>query len=379
MRTDPSHHVVRETEAALAGIEASLSGDSSSAELLLTPLARIGDALRLRLDVPAATRRWSERLSGTEIAGALHCLAAEASGWIIPAAGVFAAAEDDPFLATVLQRRDEAASVVLAARRIAIVREPSSDELDALQLLTDALERVDGELGALMTRAEVATMLGARVAFDPIWADAFCGRDTEADVVSGADSEGLPWSDAMGQFPPSDEVVTNYVTGGTLARYVEGFAARQPAFAQVLAACIDDLVAVRAAGFVARRWRARRGQSAPGPLRLPAVPALRLAAATEPDSEPRGESIRLGALSPIDAEGRLVVTAREVSLLVYPENATAVARVELGGGVATEPSSPERWVVTIPLSQGPVRLRVVGPGGAEFVEDIVLEPLDDRD
>jgi hypothetical protein len=59
----------RETEAALAGIAKSLPASTRDSALACVPLAKIGDALRLGLEVPGSVRRWADSLTVKDLAG----------------------------------------------------------------------------------------------------------------------------------------------------------------------------------------------------------------------------------------------------------------------------------------------------------------------
>jgi hypothetical protein len=163
-------------------------------------------------------------------------------------------------------------------------------------------------------------------------------------------------------------------------RYVEGVAAMNETFAGDLAACIDALLAAREdVGLVARQWRKRAGVAPSStPLRFAAIPPLRLAAATAAETAAAKTTIGLGVLSPLDAEARFDVSARELTLQVF-EGQKPIQRVELGGQVATSPIAPSRWELAVPASAGPIRLRVVSMDGSEFSEELLFDPLDPSD
>lgn len=366
---------VRMTEAALQGLVRSLAPGPVRADLLPTPLARMGDALRLGIEIPAAIRRWSEGLERQDLQGALASLIDETATWAIPDGDSARVAVDDPGLAFVVRRRDEAESVRLAVGRICLPRHVAPYELDGFAALETVLITLDRAIGALLSRADVVRLLGTRAAMDPTWADGFREREGGRDEHATRSDE--RWPQSVRESIPSDEVITRYATRGAMSRYVEGVAAVNEMFAGDLAAGIDALLAAREnVGLIARRWR-KRTRVAPSfnPLSFAAIPPVRLAAATSPETAASRTTILLGALSPIDAEGRFEVSAREVVLQVF-EGQIPIERVELGDRVTTGAVAPGRWELAVPASAGPVRLRVVSKDGSEFSEEVHLEPLE---
>ncbi len=164
---------------------------------------------------------------------------------------------------------------------------------------------------------------------------------------------------------------------GARWRYVHGAAARNQRFAEELAAIID---AMRACGEVvgldARRWRRAFGDVPGDTILLPVVPKLVLAAAAGVAVEEPRRAARLGALAPIDAEGRLIATPHEVTLQVFGEKEDSVLSVTLGTVAADKPDEGVLWEVTIPFTTEPVRLLITGKGGVELEEMISFGPED---
>jgi hypothetical protein len=375
MESDLHASAVRLTEAALYGLGESLAPGPLPAGLLLTPLARMGDALRLGVELPATLRRWSEGLQRPDLQGALASLIDETATWTFPE-GESARLADDASLAFVVRRRDETESVRHAVRRICLPKQPDPYDLAEFWALETVLVTLDGTMGALLSRADVVRLLGTRAAMDPTWADGFQERG-EGGREQHAALAGERWPESIRDSVPSDEVITRYATRGAMSRYVEGVAAVNASFAGDLAACIDALLAVREdVGLVARRWR-KRAQVAPSsdPLRFAAIPPVRLAAATAAETAAAKTTILLGVLSPLDAEGRFEVSARELMLQVF-EGQKPIQRVELGAQAATSPVAPSRWELAVPASAGPIRLRVVSTDGSEFSEELHFDPFD---
>jgi hypothetical protein len=375
MGSDLHTSAVRLTEAALQGLGESLAPGQVPAGLLLTPLARVGDALRLGVELPVTTRRWSDGLERPDLQGALAALIDETATWTFPE-GESARPADDSSLTFVVRRRDETESVRHAVRRICLPKQLDPYDLAEFAALEKVLVTLDGTMGALLSRADVVRLLGTRAAMDPTWANGFQERSegSRDRLAAPADER---WPDSIRESVPSDEVMTRYATRGAMSRYVEGVAAVNEIFAGDLAACIDALLAAREdVGLVARRWR-KRARVAPSsnPLRFAAIPPLRLAAATAPEAVAATTTIALGVLSPLDAEARFEVSARELTLQVFAGQ-KPIQRVELGGQVATSPVAPSRWELAVPASAGPIRLRVVSTDGSEFSEELHFDPFD---
>lgn len=368
---------VRLTEAALQGVGEALGPGQVLPGLLLTPLARMGDALRLGVELPRSIRRWSDALERRELQGALAALLDETAAWTLPI-GLSAAPIDDPGLTFVVWRRDEAESVRHAVRRICLPKQLDPFELAEFATLETVLVALDRAMGALLSRADVGRLLGTRAAMEPAWADGFQGRAEGSQEERGAFAEER-WRESIQESVPSDELITRYVTRGAMSRYVEGVAAANTIFAGDLAACIDALLEAREdVGLIARRWRTHaRVAPSSSPLRFAAIPPLRLAAATAATAVAK-TTIALGVLSPLDAEGRFEVSARELMLQVF-EGEKPIERVELGGQVAMSPVAPNRWELAVPVSAGPVRLRIVSTDGSEISEELRFDPVDSSD
>jgi len=371
--------VAREPRVALAGVEDALRGGPVPAALLAAPLAVVGDALRLGLELPRAIRKWMEKLSVPELREVLSALAAEIVAWSLPEVGAGDVA-DDAGLAFVVRRRDQVESVACAVRRVVLPRSTSLAERVELAALEAVLRGIDGRLGALLSRPAVVRLLGARAALGPAWADGFAERGGDSGEPEGTTTaSAAAWAEAVRSGAPCDEAVTAYAQSGALARYVEGFAAEDADFAVELAASIDGLIEAREdVGLVARRWRKRCTTlpAARDPLRLAEIPALSLAASTTVESPVARRAIRLGPLAPVDAEARLLLTPREVSVQVFEGRDGAVQSVQLGASVAHRPAAGAPWVVTIAVPEDAVSLRVAGEGDIEFVETLSFGPED---
>lgn len=351
MQPDLVALATRELEAELAGI----ATESDTRRLLRC----WGDALRLAVEVPRGLRA---RLHAIDEAAVRAVLDASIRG----TTRTVDAAE----LAAIVRERDEIDSILRAIQRLCGPAGLDPDRLPEHAALETILILRDHELATVASRAAVVRALGSRAAMGPTWADSFRAED----AGEGGEAD---WPPALLRTPPPDEIVARYVTRGALSRHVEGVAAENAAFAAELAECIDGLLAAgEYVGLLARRWRKRAaGPHGADPLRFAIVPALRLAAASRGAQPTASAAIRLGALAPVDAEGRLEARADSVILQVFPGE-TPLARIELGDASATAPTAEGRWEVSVARPRGVVRLRVVAAGGAEFAEEIDLAPAE---
>ena len=135
--------------------------------------------------------------------------------------------------------------------------------------------------------------------------------------------------------------------------------------------CIDALLeAHEQVGLVARRWRqAYRIRGASNPLILAHVPGRRLAAATTTVAEVEATTVHLGALSPLDAEAWVELTAHDVTLGGSPGH-IAHARIELGESFVAAPDEDGTWRIKQALPTGLVHLRVVAADGRAFASEL---------
>jgi hypothetical protein len=376
MSSDPRGVARRSTEASLGGVAADLPDGVELPTSLLTPLAVIGDALRIGIDLPHAVRHWLSRRSHDELRAAAKALAGEVASLRVPAAHMGDA--DDPMLAGVLRRRDEAESVVIAVRRATAPSGTFADEWPEMQALEDAVVDFDERARPIVGRSRVESLLGARLGVPRRWVDAF----DEAPVEPSRDVPEIP-AEALATFRPSDEVIARYVTRGAFARVVEGAASANPEFGDDLTACIDAFLAARdQVGLVARRWRMRSGASrgeGAAAIVVQFVPHVHLAASTSPESRAETTTVPLGPLSPLDAEARVVFGHDDATVEVFAGD-VPVARLEIGGLGADAADADGVWRVRFPRTGAPVRLRVVDIQGRESSEDIAfeaVEPLDE--
>ncbi len=374
MASDLYGIAVRDTNAALRGVERDLSRAVENAEWLQIPLARVGDALRLGLELSRPLRAWLGGLAPEELKGALASMTEEAASWSLPTRPV--GEDEDPILTTVLRRRDEAESLRAAVRRAAQPKGHVAQSWSEYVALSAALSTADDGIRRVVTRARVTELLGARAAMRPTWADAF---DEEPDEEPSTDEGDLPLGVAA-TVRLADEDIARYVTRGALSRLVEGMAAANGQFAEELAECIDGLLEAREeVAWVARRWR----KAAPircerDPLVLRSVPAVRLAAASAPVVSSEATLVHLWTLSPLDAEACVELTPREVVLVVFPGE-DPLLRLELADRVCTAADEDGVWRVRLALPSGPVTVRVVGADGRVFASELGFANADPSD
>jgi hypothetical protein len=376
MESELRTRAIHDAEAALRGIASDLREDVADPTLLALPLITYGDALRLALDPPPDLRRWMERLPSKSLHAAVESLASEIARWSTPTVRAGAALDD--LLSTVVRRRDEMESVLTAVRRICIARSIDIAEIASMDTLETALASKDRELAELLTRSELVAMLGLRAAFGISWAALF--REEPVDAAAEDDA----WPKGLDAASPSNEIVTRYVTRGAMSRYVEGAAAANADFAEELEGSIETLLELReTVGFAARLWMRRRSASATpaapakvAAVSIAAIPVNALAASTSVDTKRATNEVLLGALVPLDAEARLIVSATDVTLDVFP-GTKALRSVSFGAATVSSATASGEWRVVAAHESGPQRLEVVAEDGTKFSEEVMLTEADD--
>jgi hypothetical protein len=391
--TSPFHAQV---DAALDGLRGIALGDLEPGALLLA-LRVLGDALRLGVDVPTPALRAAEALPDAAFRAAFRALVEETATWTLPVEP--GPDEDYPTYDWAIRRRDEAESVVVAARRILVPRGTLLDELEEARAFDATIMLRDFTCGGRRWRADAERALGERVALATpgSWVEELpeLGRGEETAEGAGAATDGAEEAarESLPAMAPSDESVDAYITGGVLVVWVEGAAQRSPAFAEELEAMIDAGLACHATvGLTARRWlRARKGLAGPArplsheasgrveraPIRIAAVPPLRLAAADTDDAILAPQRIvELGTLYPLDVVAHLMVSAEAATLRVSPAAGLTVRRVQFGSAVALAADAEGFWRVTTPNTGEPLDLRVEAADGRVFEETVALDPAE---
>lgn len=353
-----------EVRDALEGVMTALEGPPLPAELAVVPLRVYGDALRLGLEAPNRLRTWASEHGAAALDGVLRATLALVGGHIAARADVAAA---DPTTATRLRERDHAASVVHAVRRVWLPRPLS--QLEAHAELVSRLGVVDDALAAVLSRAEVIALLGARAALGAAWAQPFSDGEHDeasADLVSAELRHALP----------SVTLVAGYVESGSFHKLVEEAAARDPEFAVGLDETITAMGTVGHAGWWARGWQKRTATERAAAAFAFRAPALAYAASSDDAGARAPIEHRLGALfedSPVD--GILFVGEREVTLQLDFE-AGAVAVVELGSERHLPAEGEETCRVTVGRTTQPLRLTVRTSSGLEVSDEISFDAGD---
>jgi hypothetical protein len=350
--------------------------DSTTARLALE---RVGDLMRCDGGVPSALATWTAHASEDLLDGAVREAEVEAREWPLPeewtALGTADEEADHGSLAYVLQRRDETESLCVGVLRAMLTRGRSPVALGAWQPLKATLRDVDSRLEAVVSRRLAEHLLGARVCLGSVgdWVSRLA--DEDGGTVEASPGLGLlQLPTDVGE--PSDSVVVDYLRHGRLYRYVETYAAENPAFAEELAGAFDTLLEEGELGqaLIPRRWRKNHAGGAGravdydlGPLRLAAAQDDTVASAT----------IELGALpglaADVDASLQLSAGVWTLHLVVGDDGRSAALKaVQLNGVLRTEPESDGDWRVQAPHS-GEVELRVEDTTGAVFKERIRVD------
>jgi hypothetical protein len=356
--------------AALAGLEETIASMEATPEAAQLSLERIGDALRCGVELPPGVRRWMRALSADELASAVRITREEVADLALPGDAPMM----DESLPFVLRRRDAAESTSTAVLRCCAQHGILLGGIAGFENLVDELAAFDLRLRACLGRAAAESLLGDRA--ELLGAQPWTTVLDESDRA--APSETLLWNQAMATVAPSDEAVARYALEGSLAAFIEGFAARSPSFAEELAIAIDAMLATNeSVALMPRIWRRRvqEPRAVADPMAISALPPIAAAAATSSaDHESKVSPVRLGILAPVAAQARLLSTQTEVSLRVFAASGV-IREVEFGGVVVRSPDANDVWSVTIPRTEEPVRVRVVGSDGATFDDTIRLAPV----
>jgi hypothetical protein len=346
--------VTASAQEATVGPAAPTAGDSWRLALRATQL---GDAVRAGISLPRTL--FAPFSSGDALATLLAEAASEVPTWELAFLGPPLVEGLGEHL---LLRRDELASLVVFARRVALAVATFEPPPELGQLLR-ALRENDARMRPLVAPITVAEALLGR-GLDDGWYRDFEGPTEARDSAeAGADDETSAEALVLAALPASEAgtpaTLVAYVASGAARRAVEAWAASAADHADDLVAVIDvALAAYEPVCFVARLWRRAQGHAS-GLLQFRPVA---LAAADEtPDDV---EQHTLGSFGIIAAEGTLEVSGRVLVLRVFEEEAGSVEWVCLGDSEAVAPAPGEPWVVEHPRHAGldAVRLRVGGRG-----------------
>lgn len=343
------------TLGALDGLEGQAFADMDAHALALS-MAVIGDAVRLGLHLPLAlSQRAGREIGQTQAEAAFEALSAEVRSWALPRR--VSDEEDDPTLEWVLGRRDEIESVVTAARRIFLPRGVLIDSSSKLQALFAAMSEKDLTCGGQLRRSDAERLLGARAEMlgDSSWLEELSWA---AELVDPAEPAGLTDAERamVEQGAPTLDAMVEFVTTGDAASRVMAAAARSSDVAEDLADVISTYREHGNVSLVARRWQAERdhgsaaseGASPAAVVYLrPRLPEKLAASSSEELPKEATETIELGRLAPLDAEARLIVSNRAVTMKVF-EGDTALREVSFDGVSATRDANARAWEVTVP-------------------------------
>lgn len=341
-----------------------------SAEQLGLALERLGDLLRLDEGLAETTSRLARTSDGRFLASVAHSRHEEARQWNLPDAGPVT---DSDVLEFVVTRRDETESFVVGLLRVAMARTPKIPLADiaGTNELLRALETFDSALSRIASRQVVESALGIRVALQKgrSWLDRL--SEGVAERQENEKSEAFDWL----QFgaPPEEATTDRYIRKGLGASYVEGWAAREKAYAEDLADTIDvlkdcdEVISLKAAV-----WRKRKAPvpSQIGPtLLFPGVIQQAAAADVEEEDASAVQTVELGPLPRVRAEAEVTYTKGHLTLRVYAEE--TLERCEVNGEAA-QPDAEGCWLVQLPATPGTStwHLLVVGESGSRFEENL---------
>jgi hypothetical protein len=334
----------------------------------------LGDLSRAGRSALPELATWAQQASEQLLDESLAQVQDEARGWLLPEARVSLVGDaEHGQLAFTLQRRDETASLQSALMQLMLQRGRSPVALTHWTALCATLRLVDARLVATVPRQLADDLLGLRLclAQPGDWLSRL-----EPDFSSGEDD--APFADVplpadLGE--PDDELVFAYLSTGALYKYIEGYAAANPDFAQGLAVAFDTLRDEGELGsaLIPRRWRRHFAGRTQEPLVYSLGP-LRLAAA-DSKTVASSASFKLGTLPGLAVDvGAVLELTDGVWTLRLEVGEGALARVVLGEQVSTQANADESWSLSVPQSTGPLHLLVEDTTGAVFEETLRAEP-----
>lgn len=351
----------------LASLEGLRDAPAEPRDLRLLPIALrvVGDALRASIPLPAELRADLRALPDDALRDAAREVVRALDVDRLPARDF-----DDPWIEDAIRERDEAESVRVAFARAAIARREPPDRFDVE--LSAALERRDARLRALVDRGRAERALGDRTLLRG--ADAWLATfpaERDAPVDAGASLGSVPST------APPDAVIDAWLCDGKHRRWVEGHAARDPAFAEDLKTLIElhptDDATVSLVPFT---WlRATRSTDEPGVDRAVVVladlrPPLRVAAATGPIAVEARET-RLTGIGAAGLKALLRCTAVDATLTLYARPGEVVS-ISFGDARLDAPNDGQWWKAVTPLTDSPLPLDVLFSDGERFTIPIAL-------
>lgn len=383
--------------AALAGLETAVKASSEAPTAVLAAvLERTGDLQRLQQPPPPWCTPYLRTTSEADLGRVLSAYLGECSRWPVPedrvdltdtgqrsASGpvdnAASAADEDRApshgaLALALGRRDEIESARMVLTQLTLKRGHAPVLLDGWSELAGALHAWQSTLSAVLDRGGAELLLAERVALSA--RHSWLMQLPEA-VAENAAADNSGTSDSFvrvyGGGEPDDTCLDGYLRSGELQRYVEGYAASSPTFAETLAETISSLRDVGELGtaLAPRRWLKHYEKRAHEPTAL-SLPRGRLAAADRP-LEPEPDEIDLGAIAGLATavNASLRVTGRRVLLIVDADG--ELREVRLGGAVARSAAADGSWQAEATLDAGPLRIRIEDCRGGVFEDVLALD------
>lgn len=318
-------------------------------------LRAVGDALRASTSLPPRARTFVRDAPDATLVAAARAIIHD----LDDAARALSA---DPLTTThALLARDHAESARVALARAAIARARPPGAFDPDASLDRAIDALDVALRERCDRAGAEAALGDRVSLRGVdaWLDAFTDRERAVDHTP---------PEALDAAPP-DGVVDAWLRRGAHRRWVEGYAARDPAFAETLDALIELHPADDAVSLAPFAWRRARRRDADAVLRGLRPPA-RVAAATEP-VEVESRTVTLSSVGARGLGARLTCTPTRATLTLYAEPGE-VTSLAFGERRVEAPSDANRWVAETPITDDAIALEVVFADGERFAMRLSL-------
>ena len=359
--------------AAAQGILSALAEGPADATTARLALERLGDMRRAGRGALPELAAWAEQAPEHLLDEILEQAEAEARSWLLPVGPVSLAEEaEHGVLAFALQRRDETASLQSALTHLMLPRGRSPVALTHWSALCATLRRVDAQLAATVPRQLAEDLLGLRLCLSQSgdWRSQLQPALGPAHDETSLDGLELPAD--FGE--PDDELVFDYLSTGALYKYIEGYAAANPSFAQELADAFDALQEEGELSntLIPRRWRQNFAGRAQEPLVFPLGPLKLAAADAKAATIARFE---LGTLPGLAADvDALLELAGGVWSLRLEVGAGALTRVALNEHVVTQANADESWSLSVQRSDGPLRLVVEDATGAVFETTLRVEP-----
>jgi hypothetical protein len=365
------------TLAATQGLEQALRTDPTHELTSRLALERFGDLVRSEALVPEKLGAWAFSLSEDLISECVRGAGAEAKTWPLPESRLSwpesEESDGEGSLAFVLQRRDQIESMREGIVKVLLGRGRSPASVNEWSILSETLRQVDARLVETVPRQFAEHLLGIRMCLGRAgdWVSRLVDEAQNASLASESSSEldGMQLPTDYGE--PSDEVVNDYISTGAMYRYVEGYALKNPEFAEDLASIIDTLKEEGELGtaFSPRKWRKNYAGGEKVAVVYELAPA-RLAAADEQISE-SSQALKLGSLPGLaaDVDARLSLSAG-MWRLTLEVGSGKLTKVQLNEHSQSQPEADGSWRLEAPLSGHELRLRVEDSSGALFDERI---------